>query len=43
MTFNTLETRDVAQIYGMSERLIGLVAGFAFAIGEAAEIDRVLH
>src|SRR6185295_4866134 len=26
----------------MLERLVGFVAGFAFAIGEAAEIDRML-
>ena len=41
MALNTLERRDVPEIYGMFERFVGLMAGFAFAIGEAAEIDRM--
>ena len=43
MTLHTLEHRYVAKIHRMLERLVGFVTGFAFAIGEAAEIDRMLN
>lgn len=38
VTFYALERRYVPKIYGMFERFIGLVAGFAFAIGQSAKI-----
>ena len=43
MTFHTLEHRYVAKIYRMFEGGVGLVAGFAFAIGQTSEVDRVLE
>ena len=43
MTLNTLEHRYVAQIHRVLEGFVGLVAGFAFAICQAAEIDRMLN
>ena len=43
MTFDTLEHRYVAQVNRVFERLVSFVAGFAFAISEAAEVDRVLN
>lgn len=43
MTFDALEHRYVAKIHGMLEWLVGSVAGLAFTIGQAAEIDRMLN
>jgi len=43
MTFDALKHRDVAEIYRVFERLIGFVAGFTFAIRQAAEVYRMLH
>jgi hypothetical protein len=43
MTFYALEHRDVAEIHGVSKWLVSLMAGFAFAIGEAAEVDGMLN
>lgn len=43
MAFHALKHRDVAEIYGMLKRFVRLVAGVAFAIGQAAEIDWVLN
>ena len=43
MTFNTLKRRNVAEIHRVCESLIGLMAGFAFAILQATEIDGVLE
>lgn len=43
MAFDALKHRDVAEIYRVFERLIGLVTGFALAIRQAAEVNRVLH
>ena len=42
MTLYTLKHRDISQVNRMFEWLVGFVAGFAFAIGKAAKIDRVL-
>ena len=42
MAFNALEHRYIAQVDRMLEWLISLVTGFAFAIGKATKIDRVL-
>ena len=42
MTFNTLKAGNVSQVDGMFEGLIGLVASLTLAIGEAAEVDRML-
>ena len=41
MTFYALEGRDVPKIYRMLERFVRLVAGFAFAISQGAEIHRM--
>ena len=38
-----MEARDVPEIYRVSERLIGLMTGVAFAIGKRAEINRMLN
>ena len=43
MTLYTLEHRYVAEIDRVLEGLVCLVAGLAFAIGKATEIDRVLN
>jgi hypothetical protein len=43
MTLHALKHRYVAEIQWVFERLVGLVAGVAFAIGHAAEVNRVLH
>ncbi len=43
MAFNTLEHGNIAEINRMFERFVCLVAGFAFAISETAEVDRVLN
>ena len=43
MAFDTLEHGNIAQVNRVFEWFIGSVAGVAFAIGEAAEIDRVLN
>jgi len=43
MTFNALKHRDIAKIHRVFERLVRFVAGFAFAVGKAAQIDRVLN
>jgi hypothetical protein len=43
MTFDTLEHRYVSQVNRMFERLVSFVAGFAFAIRQAAEVNRVLN
>ena len=43
MTLDTLEHRDVTQVNRVFERFVRLVTGFALAIGQAAEIDRVLN
>ncbi len=43
MTFCALEARYIPKIYRVFERFVGLVASFAFAVSEAAEIDRVLN
>lgn len=42
MAFNALEHGNIAQVNGMLKGFVGLVAGLAFAISLAAEIDRVL-
>lgn len=41
MTFCALERRDVAKIYRMLKGFVRLVAGFAFAISQSAEIHRM--
>ena len=43
MAFHTLEHRNITQIHGMLERFVRFVAILAFAIGERAQIDRVLE
>ena len=43
MTFDALKHRYVAEIYRMFEWFIGSVAGFAFAIGQSTEVDRMLN
>jgi hypothetical protein len=43
MTFDTLKHRYIAQVNRVLKRLVSFVAGFAFAIGEAAEVDRMLN
>ncbi len=43
MTFYALEARYVPKIYGVCERFVTFVAGFAFAISQAAQVDRVLN
>ena len=43
MTFNTLEHGNIAQVNRVLERFVGLVARFAFAVSEAAEVDRMLN
>ncbi len=43
MALDTLEHRNIAEVDWVSERLIGFVVGFAFAISEGAEIDRMLN
>ncbi len=43
MTFYALEAGYVPKIYRVFERFVGLVAGLAFAIGQTAEVDRVLN
>src|SRR5438874_9713939 len=42
MAFGALKHRDVAEIDGMLEWFVGLVAELAFAFGERAQIDRML-
>jgi hypothetical protein len=42
MTFHALEHRYIAQVNWMLKRLVGFVAGFAFAIGQSAQVHRVL-
>jgi hypothetical protein len=43
MALNTLKHRNIAEVDRMFERLVSLVARFAFAIRQAAEIHRVLN
>ena len=43
MTLNTLKHRNVSQVDWMFEGCIGLVTGLTLAIGEAAQIDRMLY
>lgn len=43
MAFNALEARDITQVNRVFERFVRLVAGFAFTIGQAAEVNRVLN
>ena len=43
MAFNTLGHRNIAQVNRVFERFISLVAGFAFAIRQPAEVHRVLN
>jgi hypothetical protein len=43
MAFDTMEHRDVAKINRIFERFVRLVTGFAFAIGQATEVNRVRH
>ena len=43
MALNTLKHRNVAEVDRMFEGLVCLVARFAFAIRQAAEIHRVLN
>ena len=43
VAFDALKHRDVAEVDWMPEGLVCFVAGFALAIGEAAEIDRMLE
>lgn len=43
MAFHALKHRYVAKVDGMLKRLISLVAGLAFAIGQPAQVDRVLN
>jgi hypothetical protein len=42
MTFNTLKRGNVSQVDWMFEGLISFVASLTLAIGEAAQIDRML-
>ena len=41
MTFCALERGYIPKIYRMLEWFVGLVAGFAFAISQGAEINRM--
>lgn len=43
MTLDTLKHRDITKINRMLKGLVRLVAGVAFAVGQAAEIDWVLN
>ena len=42
MALDALKVADITQVYWMYKRLVGLMAGLAFAIREGAEIDRML-
>src|SRR5216683_1094877 len=43
MALNTLEHRDITKINRMLEWLVSFVARLAFAVGQRAEINRVLE
>jgi len=43
MAFNALKHRNIAQVHGMFEWLVGFMASFAFSICQAAQVDRVLN
>ena len=43
MTLHTLEHRNVAKVYWMLKALIGLMTRFAFAVGQATEVDWMLN
>jgi hypothetical protein len=43
MTLNALKHRDIAEIHWVFEGLVSPMAGFTFAIGQAAEVNRTLE
>ena len=43
MTFNALKHRYVAEVQRVFKWFVGFVAGFAFAIREAAKVDWMLN
>ena len=43
MALNTLKRRDIAEIHWVFEGFVSPMAGFTFAIGQAAKVDRVLN